>query len=137
MLVANASTPWVVSTATPPVCCFSPTTENCHVNKVYQVELDKPVSFDDMVRMSKGIELEDGVVTVDDVAYANGGVDRRIVGLQLHSGKNRIVRRIFESMGYTVIRLDRTVFAGLTKKDLPRGRYRELTPTEVGYLKMI
>ena len=107
------------------------------VYKVYQVELDKPVSFDDMVRMSKGIELEDGVVTVDDVAYANGGVDRRIVGMQLHSGKNRIVRRIFESMGYTVIRLDRTVFAGLTKKDLPRGRYRELTPTEVGYLKMI
>lgn len=107
------------------------------VYKVYQVELDKPVSFDDMIRMSKGIELEDGVIVVDDVAYANGGIDRRVVGLQIHSGKNRIVRRIFESMGYSVRKLDRTVFAGLTKKDLPRGRYRELTETEVGYLKMI
>ena len=63
--------------------------------------------------------------------------DKRIVGVELHSGKNRIVRRIFEHLGYTVHKLDRVVFAGLTKKDLPRGHYRELTDKEVGYLKMI
>ncbi len=107
------------------------------VYKVYQVELDKPVTFEDMQRMITGIELEDGIISVDDVAYANDGSDRRIVGVQLHSGKNRIVRRIFENMGYNVHKLDRTVFAGLTKKDLPRGRFRELTSTEVNYLKMI
>lgn len=105
--------------------------------KVYQVELDKPLTASDMQKLVDGIELEDGVTAVDDVAYANDGHDRRIVGIQIHSGKNRIIRRLFESMGYAVHKLDRTVFAGLTKKDLPRGRYRELTPQEVGYLKMI
>lgn len=112
------------------------------VYKVYQVELDRPVTREDMQQMLEGIELEDGVIKVDDVQYAMNvggqpGIDRRIVGVQLHSGKNRIVRRIFESMGYKVHKLDRTVFAGLTKKDLPRGRYRELTDHEMNFLKMI
>ena len=112
------------------------------VYKVYRVELDKPVSKEDMQHMREGIELDDGIIRVDEVAYdynpaERQGIDKRVVGVQLHSGKNRIVRRIFESMGYTVHKLDRTVFAGLTKKDLPRGRYRELTEREVNFLKMI
>ena len=107
------------------------------VYKIYQVETNRPVTKDDMRRMLEGIELEDGPIHVDDVQYVNNGEDKRIVGVELHSGRNRIVRRIFESMGYEVHKLDRTVFAGLTKKDLPRGRYRELTPREVAFLKMI
>lgn len=107
------------------------------VYKIYHVELDKPVSRDDMRQMLEGIELEDGMIKVDDVQYDKLAADRRVVGIELHSGKNRIVRRIFEHLGYNVHKLDRTVFAGLTKKDLPRGRYRELTEKEVGFLKMI
>ena len=107
------------------------------VYKIYQVELDKAVTHSDMKQMMEGIELEDGPVHVDDVQYVQGLNDKRIVGVELHSGKNRIVRRIFEHLGYTVHKLDRVVFAGLTKKDLPRGRYRELTEKEVGFLKMI
>lgn len=107
------------------------------VYKIYQVELDRPVTRDDMRQMREGIELEDGPIHVDDIQYVEMANDKRIVGVELHSGKNRIVRRIFEHFGYNVHKLDRTVFAGLTKKDLPRGRYRELTSKEVGYLKMI
>ena len=107
------------------------------VYKIYQVELDKPVSHEDMKKMLEGIELEDGPIHVDDIQYVQGLNDKRIVGVELHSGKNRIVRRIFEHLGYEVHKLDRVVFAGLTKKDLPRGRYRELTPQEIGFLKMI
>lgn len=107
------------------------------VYKVYQVELDRAVSREDMNKMLEGIELEDGMIKVDEVQYVEGMNDKRIVGVQLHSGKNRIVRRIFESLGYNIHKLDRVVFAGLTKKDLPRGRYRELTTKEVSFLKMI
>lgn len=107
------------------------------VYKIYQVELNKPVTKDDMRQMLEGIELEDGPIQVDDVQYVESANDRRVVGVELHSGRNRIVRRIFEHLGYDVHKLDRVVFAGLTKKDLPRGRYRELTPKEVGFLKMI
>ena len=107
------------------------------VYKIYQVELDKPVTREDMKKMIEGIELEDGPIHVDDIQYVQGLNDKRIVGVELHSGKNRIVRRIFEHLGYEVHKLDRVVFAGLTKKDLPRGRYRELTPQEIGFLKMI
>ena len=107
------------------------------VYKIYQVECDRAVSREDMQQMLDGIELEDGFIAVDDVQYQDGGKDRRIVGVALHSGKNRIVRRIFEHFGYDVHKLDRCVFAGLTKKDLPRGRYRELTQQEVNYLQMI
>lgn len=108
-----------------------------NVYKIYHVELDKPLTKEDMKRMLEGIELEDGMVHVDDVQYVDSANDKRVVGVELHSGKNRIVRRIFEHLGYEVHKLDRSVFAGLTKKDLPRGRYRELTEKEVGYLKMI
>lgn len=112
------------------------------VYKVYKVELDRAVSVEDMQHMLEGIELEDGLIKVDDIAYDvsstdHHAIDKRIVGVQLHSGKNRIVRRIFESQGFTVHKLDRTVFAGLTKKDLPRGRYRELNDREINFLKMI
>ncbi|MCR4660163.1 MAG: rRNA pseudouridine synthase [Bacteroidales bacterium] len=109
------------------------------VYKIYQVELNKPVTKEDMKRLLDGIELEDGPMHVDDIQYAAVGktVDKRIVGVELHSGRNRIVRRLFEALGYEVHKLDRTTFAGLTKKDLPRGRYRELTEKEVGFLKMI
>lgn len=107
------------------------------VYKIYHVELDKPVSREAMNSMLEGLDLEDGIIRVDDVQYVEGTSDRRSVGVALHSGKNRIVRRIFEHLGYEVLKLDRVVFAGLTKKDLPRGRFRELTEKEVGYLKML
>ena len=109
------------------------------VYKIYQVELNKPVTKEDMKRLLEGIELEDGPMHVDDIQYAAVGktIDKRIVGVELHSGRNRIVRRLFEALGYEVHKLDRTTFAGLTKKDLPRGRWRELTEKEVGFLKMI
>ena len=107
------------------------------VYKIYHVEVDKAVTRDDMKKLLEGIELEDGPIHVDDIQYVEGANDKRIVGVALHSGKNRIVRRMFEHLGYSIHKLDRVVFAGLTKKDLPRGRYRELTEQEVGYLKMI
>lgn len=107
------------------------------IYKIYHVELDKAVTREHMKQMLEGFELEDGPIKVDDVQYAGNGDDKRIVGVAIHSGRNRIVRRIFESMGYDVHKLDRVVFAGLTKKDLPRGRYRELTEQEVCFLKML
>ena len=107
------------------------------VYKIYHVELNKPVTREDMRQMMEGIELEDGPIHVDDVQYVEEAHDKRVVGVAIHSGKNRIVRRIFESLGYDIHKLDRVVFAGLTKKDLPRGRYRELTEKEVSFLKMI
>ena len=109
------------------------------VYKIYQVELNKPVSKEDMKQLLEGVELEDGPMHVDDIQYAEvgGKADKRIVGVELHSGRNRIVRRLFEHLGYEVHKLDRVVFAGLTKKDLPRGRWRELSEKEVGFLKMI
>ncbi len=107
-----------------------------NIYKIYQVECDRPVAEADMKQMMEGIVLEDGPIAVDDVQY-QGGQNRSIVGVALHSGRNRIVRRIFEHFGYEVKKLDRTCFAGLTKKDLGRGRVRELTQQEVNYLMMI
>ena len=107
------------------------------VYKIYHVELNKPLEREDMQRILDGIELEDGPIHADDVQYVEGLNDKRVVGVALHSGKNRIVRRIFEHLGYEIHKLDRVVFAGLTKKDLPRGRYRELTEKEVAFLKMV
>ena len=103
--------------------------------KIYNVELDKPLSANDRRRMLEGISLEDGDISVDAVEY--GTDNRTVVGVELHSGRNRIVRRIFESMGYEVYKLDRVLFAELTKKNLPRGHWRELTQKEVGFLKMV
>lgn len=108
-----------------------------NIYKIYQVECDRAVSREDMKQMIEGIELEDGPIAVDDIQYQGDGKDRRVVGVALHSGRNRIVRRIFEHFGYEVKKLDRCVFAGLTKKDLPRGKVRELTQQEVNYLMMV
>jgi 23S rRNA pseudouridine2605 synthase len=107
------------------------------VRKVYQVTLDKPLTKTDMQKIVDGLTLEDGEIIVDKIAYVEGSDNKKEVGIQLHSGRNRIVRRIFEHLGYEVLKLDRVVFAGLTKKDLPRGRWRRLTPKEVDFLKMI
>jgi len=103
--------------------------------KIYHAELNKPFKSEDFEKLLKGVDLEDGRIRADQASYVDGGNSRE-VGLEIHSGKNRIVRRMFESIGYTVVKLDRVVFAGLTKKDLPRGMYRHLTEEEVGYLKM-
>jgi 23S rRNA pseudouridine2605 synthase len=107
------------------------------VRKVYHVELDKPLKHSDLEKISAGIELEDGEIKVDEVTYIGDGSDKTQVGVEIHSGKNRIVRRIFEHMGYNVRKLDRVIFGSLTKKDLPRGRWRLLNDSEVGMLKMI
>ncbi len=103
--------------------------------KIYHVELNKPVTKEDMERLLKGVDLEDGKTRVDEVAYIENGSSSE-VGVEIHSGKNRIVRRLFEAMGYVVVKLDRVQFAGLTKKDLPRGFYRHLTEQEISFLKM-
>ncbi|HNW52797.1 MAG TPA: pseudouridine synthase, partial [Bacteroidales bacterium] len=107
------------------------------VRKVYHVELDKALTKADMFKIAEGIELEDGLASVDEISYDQDGASKKEVGVELHSGRNRIVRRIFEALGYEVVKLDRMVFAGLTKKDLPRGRWRFLTEKEVNFLKMI
>jgi 23S rRNA pseudouridine2605 synthase len=102
--------------------------------KIYHVELDKPFSKKDMITVQQGIELEDGFVKVDEISYVENAKTKKEVGVVIHSGKNRIVRRIFESLEYRVVKLDRVVFSGLTKKDLPRGRWRFLTNAEVSML---
>jgi 23S rRNA pseudouridine2605 synthase len=104
------------------------------VKKVYQVVLDKPVSADHLQQIREGLELEDGKAIVDGVSHIEGGKPNE-VGIDIHIGRNRIVRRIFEHLGYEVVRLDRMYYAGLTKKDLPRGRFRHLTEREVIMLK--
>ncbi|MCL4119295.1 UNVERIFIED_CONTAM: hypothetical protein GTU68_024827 [Idotea baltica] len=103
------------------------------VQKLYYVELDKPLSKRQMETIVDGIELEEGIAIVDELAYVDG--DKKMVGIKIHIGWNRVVRRIFESMGFEVKKLDRVMYAHLTKKDLPRGRYRHLTEREIIALK--
>ncbi|MEN9400656.1 MAG: hypothetical protein RL632_1759 [Bacteroidota bacterium] len=103
--------------------------------KIYHVELNKPVSREHLQQLLKGVDLDDGRTNFDAAEYVKEGNSRE-VGVELHSGKNRVVRRMFESLGYDVVKLDRVQFAGLTKKDLPRGMYRHLTEKEVSFLKM-
>jgi len=103
--------------------------------KIYHVYLDKNVTAHDMQQIAEGITLEDGEIKADDVQYADP-VDKKQVGIEIHSGKNRIVRRIFESLGYKVTKLDRVQFAGLTKKNVRRGDWRYLTEEEVDRLRM-
>jgi len=103
--------------------------------KIYQVALDRELSQEDFNKILSGIVLSDGEVNADDLEYIDEG-DHRKLGIEIHSGKNRIVRRIFESMGYTVKALDRVYFAGLTKKGLKKGEWRYLTESEAGILKM-
>ena len=103
--------------------------------KIYHVYCDKNVTKADMDQIVNGITLEDGEIHADAISYASD-IDKSQVGIEIHSGKNRIVRRIFESLGYKVIKLDRVFFAGLTKKNLRRGQWRYLTEKEVNMLRM-
>ena len=101
--------------------------------KIYQVSLDKPLTRADMELITEGITLEDGEIYADEIAYV--GESKKEVGIEIHSGRNRIVRRIFEHLGYTVQKLDRVYYAGITKKNLKRGQWRFLTREEVDRLK--
>ena len=103
--------------------------------KIYHVFLDKACAAHDLQQIAEGIQLEDGEIKADDVQYAHP-TDKKQIGIEIHSGKNRIVRRIFESLGYKVLKLDRVQFAGLTKKNLKRGDWRYLTEEEVDRLRM-
>lgn len=104
------------------------------VKKRYHVVLDKEVTEDHLTAIKKGLELEDGKALVDDIDWIIGS-DNSEVGIEIHIGKNRIVRRIFESLGYQVLKLDRVYYGGLTKKDLPRGWFRPLKAREIIMLK--
>jgi len=104
------------------------------ITKIYHVELSRSLSQGDLNKIQFGLELEDGIIKPDSVSYVAGG-SKREVGIQIHSGKNRIVRRIFEHLGYDVVKLDRVVYGNLTKKDLPRGRWRFLEEHELIQIK--
>jgi 23S rRNA pseudouridine2605 synthase len=103
------------------------------VKKLYQADLDKPLHSEDFEKILNGLELEDGKVFVDALAYVSH--DKSSIGIEIHEGRNRIVRRIFEHLGYDVVKLDRVMYAGLTKKDLPRGKWKFLSEKEVVQLK--
>ncbi|MDR1808978.1 MAG: rRNA pseudouridine synthase [Prevotella sp.] len=103
--------------------------------KIYQVKLDRDVAIEDMQAIADGIELDDGEIYADSIAYVSEDVLNE-VGIEIHSGRNRVVRRIFEKLGYQILKLDRVYFAGLTKKNLPRGKWRYLTEKEVNMLRM-
>lgn len=103
--------------------------------KIYQVTLDRDVAIEDMQTIADGIELEDGEIHADSIAYQAEDT-LNVVGIEIHSGRNRVVRRIFEKLGYQVVKLDRVYFAGLTKKNVQRGKWRYLTATEVNMLRM-
>ena len=107
-----------------------------NVRKMYHVYLNKDVSKNDLKSLVEGLKLEDGFIAADKAAFVDNK-PKNEVGIELHSGKNRIVRRIFESLDYRVVKLDRVIFAGLTKKDLPRGRWRFLSEKELNFIKMI
>lgn len=108
------------------------------MKKIYYVQLDQVFSKEDMKKlMTEGVELEDGLVKVDQIAYVEGGKSRKEIGIEIHSGKNRVIRRIMEALGYQVVKLDRVYFAGLTKKGLARGKYRFLNEKEVLSLKRL
>jgi 23S rRNA pseudouridine2605 synthase len=104
------------------------------IRKVYEVKLDRPVAKKDMEEIIKGITLDDGFIKADAVAYADA-TDKSIIGIEIHSGRNRIVRRIFEHLRYDVRNLDRVMFAGLTKKNVERSKWRYLSEKEVRALK--
>ncbi|MBQ7552785.1 MAG: RNA-binding S4 domain-containing protein [Bacteroidaceae bacterium] len=103
--------------------------------KIYRVRLDKDLTKEDMDKIAAGVKLEDGEIHADEIAYADDS-KKNDIGIEIHSGKNRIVRRIFEHLGYKVTKLDRVFFAGLTKKGLKRGDWRFLTQQEVNFLRM-
>jgi 23S rRNA pseudouridine2605 synthase len=102
--------------------------------KVYHAHLDRPVAKNDLIKLTEGIEIDGENVVADAVSYADTE-DRTQIGIELHSGQNRIIRRLFEAIGYKVRKLDRVYFAGLTKKNLKRGKWRFLTEKEISMLK--
>ena len=104
------------------------------VRKIYEVKLDKPVTKDDFDKILNGITLEDGEIHADSLAYSDNK-DRSVLGIEIHSGRNRIVRRMFEHLGYDVRGLDRVMYANLTKKNIERGHWRFLSEKEVRLLK--
>lgn len=107
-----------------------------NVQKLYHASLDKKLSMSDLNKIAEGFMLDDKRVLVDEISYIVNQ-SKTEIGVKIHSGRNRIVRRIFEHFNYSVVKLDRVVFAGLTKKDLPRGHWRHLTEMEVNNLKML
>ncbi len=106
-----------------------------NIRKIYEVQLDKSITPADFHKISEGLMLEDGEIKVDEIAIVDDS--HSILGVEIHSGRNRIVRRIFEHVGYDVKKLDRVMFGPLTKKDLPRGKWRHLTEREIGMLKRL
>ena len=106
------------------------------VEKIYHVKLNKNLKPSDFEKIKNGLQLDDGFIQVDDISFIKGAPHNEL-GIKIHSGRNRIIRRIFEHLGYEVIKLDRVLFAGLTKKDLKRGHWRHLTKKEVDFLKML
>jgi len=107
------------------------------IKKIYHAVLDKALTKSDMMKIVDGIDLDDGKIKIDAIEYVGDGSDKKELGIELHSGKNRIVRRIFEKLGYNVVKLDRVYFAGLTKKNLSRGHWRFLEEKEINLLKML
>lgn len=107
-----------------------------NVRKLYHASLDKKLTIADLEKLRGDVVIEGRKVFIDAVSYVDGE-KKTEVGIEIHSGRNRIVRKIFEHFGYHVIKLDRVVFAGLTKKNLPRGRWRELTQQEINNLQMM
>ncbi len=105
-----------------------------NAKKIYHVFTDKPITAKDLEQLASGVTLEDGPIHVDAISYVDMA-DKCQAGVEIHSGRNRIVRRMFEHLGYKVMKLDRVFFAGLTKVNIPRGKYRFLTPKEVTRLK--
>lgn len=106
-----------------------------NVRKIYEVHTDKPVSQTDFNSIAEGLILEDGEIKVDEIAFVDNS--RQVLGIEIHSGRNRIVRRIFEHLGYDVKRLDRVMFGPLTKKDLSRGKWRFLSDREINLLRRL
>lgn len=107
------------------------------VSKTYHVNLDKKVTKNHMIQLVEGVDIEDGKAHADKAMYQDEGDDKSKIVLELHSGRNRVIRKMMESLGYKVLRLDRTIFASLTKKNLQRGKYRHLSEAEVGLLHKI
>ena len=108
-----------------------------NIKKIYHVVLDKALTKNHFLEITEGIELEDGPIKPDAIAYVENAENRKEIGIEIHSGRNRIVRRIFEHFEYKIIKLDRVKLGGLTKKDLARGQWRYLLPAEINMLKML
>jgi 23S rRNA pseudouridine2605 synthase len=106
-----------------------------HARKIYHIEINKAMSREDLEKMTRGVDLEDGRFRAEEASFVEGGRSNEI-GVEIKSGKNQVVRRLLEALGYEVVKLDRVMYAGLTKKDLPRGYYRHLTEQEIAFLKM-